>query len=84
MNESITYRKAKISDQAADIICEMQYCSEYSTQYMAALSYAIEQSLMWDLPERFADVEYRDHLASLACLSRLVRALLLPPVKDEL
>ena len=84
MNESITYRGAKISDLAADIICEMQDCSEYSTQYMAALSYAIEQSLIWDLPERFADAEYRDHLASLACLSRLVKALLIPPVKDEL
>lgn len=77
MNEYITYCDAKIQARAAEIICELQADPENASRLMNALSFAINQSLMYDLPypSHFNDAEYRDHLSSLACISSLVKAL---------
>ena len=83
MNESITYRGAKISDLAAEMIADMQEDPQYKAQVLDAMSDAINQTII-SSRMNLEDEMIQTYLISLAMVSNLMKALLMLPVKDEL
>ena len=83
MNDCITYRGAKISDLAAEMIADMQEDPQYKAQVLDAMSDAINQIIISSRMD-LEDEMIQTYLISLAMVSNLMKALLMLPVKDEL
>ena len=83
MNDCITYRGAKISDLAAEMIADMQEDPQYKAQVLDAMSDAINQTII-SSRMNLEDEMIQTYLISLAMVSNLMKALLMLPVKDEL
>lgn len=80
----ITYRGAKISSRAADLIEGMQTDAQYSAEIMKALSDAINHAIICDdMDPEDADVR-SCLLINLAMVSKLMKELLNPRIEDEL
>ena len=83
MNDCITYRGAKISDLAAEMIADMQEDPQYKAQVLDAMSDAINQTIISSRMD-LEDEMIQTYIISLAMVSNLMKALLMLPVKDEL